>query len=251
VSPKSYTQELRIIKIFVMATTLVWASVAEAAFFILPPHLQLNFTTPAFPPIGHTWFCVQYPDDCKVHGIDFRRRKIRLTPQRLNELNAVNREVNHDITPEKTIGYGTTDWIIAPHSGDCKSYAITKRHQLLARGWPSRTLLLAEVTLPTGEDHLILVVRMADMDLVLDNLDPDVKMATLTYRRWVRIETPQNPKLWSGLQVRPAAASTQPLPSKRQGSMSALGQKRTLWLSIPMSAIHPKGDITDDAWDVR
>jgi predicted transglutaminase-like cysteine proteinase len=90
---------------------------------------------------------------------------------------------------------------IAPFAGDCKSYAITKRHRLLARGWPSRALLLAEVTLPTNEDHLILVVRTADVDLVLDNLDRDIKMATRTYHRWVRVETPQNPKLWMGVQA--------------------------------------------------
>jgi predicted transglutaminase-like cysteine proteinase len=114
-----------------------------------------------------------------VHGIDFRRQNIRLTPQRWSELNEIDREVNHAVIPEKTIGYGTTDWIIAPSSGDCKSYAITKRHQLLVRGWPSRALLLAEVSLPTGEDHLVLVVRMADIDLVLDNLQPSISRAPM------------------------------------------------------------------------
>jgi predicted transglutaminase-like cysteine proteinase len=66
-------------------------------------------------------------------------------------------------------------------------------------------LLLAEVTLPTGENHLILVVRMAGIDLVLDNLDPHIRMATDAYRRWIRIETSQNPKLWARVQVLPAA----------------------------------------------
>lgn len=190
----------------VITIGLVRAPGPAAALFVIPRHLELSFTTPALPPIGHTWFCVQYPDDCKVHAIDFRRRNIKLTPQRWNELKVINRQVNDDIAPRNTVGYGTTDWIIAPHSGDCKSYAITKRHQLLARGWPSRALLLAEVALPTGEDHLILVVRMADIDLVMDNLHPSIGLATMAYRRWVRIETPQNPKLWARVQVLPAAA---------------------------------------------
>ena len=41
----------------------------------------------ALPPIGHSRFCLRYPEDCKVHGIDFRRRNIALTPERRNELN--------------------------------------------------------------------------------------------------------------------------------------------------------------------
>jgi predicted transglutaminase-like cysteine proteinase len=189
-------------------TALIWFGTASsaAALVVVPRYLQLRLTTPVLPPIGHTWFCVQYPYDCKIHGIDFRRRNIRLTPQRWGELNIVNREVNHAIIPEKTIGYGTTDWIIAPYSGDCKSYAITKRHQLLARGWPSRALLLAEVTFPTGENHLILVVRMLGIDLVLDNLDPHITTATQAYSRWVRIEMPQDPNLWARVEVLPAAA---------------------------------------------
>jgi predicted transglutaminase-like cysteine proteinase len=192
----------------VMAVSWLGPGPSDAAVVVVPRYstLQVNLATPALPPIGHTWFCVQYPDDCTVHGLDFRRRNTRLTPQRWNELNVVNREVNHDILPKKTIGYGTTDWIIAPTSGDCKSYAITKRHELLARSWPSRALLLAEVLLPTGDDHLVLVVRVAGIDLVLDNLDSQIRMATDAYRRWVRIETPQNPKLWARVQVQPIAA---------------------------------------------
>jgi predicted transglutaminase-like cysteine proteinase len=41
---------------------------------------------------------------------------------------------------------------------------------LLARGWPSRSLLLSEVVIPTGEHHQLLVVRVKNGDLVLDNL---------------------------------------------------------------------------------
>jgi predicted transglutaminase-like cysteine proteinase len=92
--------------------------------------------------------------------------------------------------------------VIAPPAGDCKDYAITKRHKLLARGWPSRALLLAEVVVPSGEHHLILVVRLAESDVVLDNLTPNIRTVAMTYRRyqWVRIEMPQNPKFWARVQ---------------------------------------------------
>ena len=162
------------------------------------------------PPIGHSRFCLQYPDDCKVHGIDFRRRNIALTPERWDELNSLNRQVNRDIVAEVTPGDGATEeWLIAPPAGDCKDYAITKRHELLARGWPSRALLLSEVVVPSGEHHLILVVRTKDVDVVLDNLNANIRSVAMTYHQyqWVRIETPQNPKFWARVRT-PGAIHT-------------------------------------------
>jgi predicted transglutaminase-like cysteine proteinase len=50
-------------------------------------------------------------------------------------------------------------------------------------GWASGALLLAEVVLPSSEHHLIRVVRTAGADLVLDNLNHDIRMAPVTYRR--------------------------------------------------------------------
>ena len=121
----------------------------------------------ALPPIGASRFCLRYPGDCKVHGIDFRHRNITLTPERWNDLNVINRVVNRSISAEVTLGSGATEeWVIYPAAGDCKDYAITKRHELLTRGWPSRSLLLSEVELPSGEHHLLLVVRVKDADLV-------------------------------------------------------------------------------------
>jgi predicted transglutaminase-like cysteine proteinase len=194
--------------LIILAATLFWGSLSQAAFFSFPRELNLQLSkiglaAPVLPPIGHSRFCLKYPADCAVHGIDFRHRTIALTQQRWNELNSVNREVNRDIVPAMTAGDALTeDWVIAPPAGDCKDYAITKRHKLLARGWPSRALLLAEVVVPSGEHHLILVVRLAESDVVLDNLTPNIRTVAMTYRRyhWVRIEMPQNPKFWARVQ---------------------------------------------------
>ena len=164
----------------------------------------------ALPPIGHSRFCIRYPDDCNVHGIDFRRRNIALTAQRWSELNRINREVNRNILPEVTPGNGTTEkWAISPPTGDCKDYAITKRHELLARGWPSRSLLLAEVVLPSGEHHLLLVVRLKGANLVLDNRSDDMRLLTTSFDqyRWVRIQSPQNPRFWMRVQKQDAVHS--------------------------------------------
>ena len=77
----------------------------------------------ALPPIGHSRFCLPYPDACKVQGID-----IALTLERWNELNGVNRDVNRRIWAEVTPGNGAVEeWTISPPTGDCKDYAVTKR----------------------------------------------------------------------------------------------------------------------------
>jgi predicted transglutaminase-like cysteine proteinase len=108
--------------------------------------------------------------------------------------------VNTDIVATVTVGNGVTDeWLISPPAGDCKDYAITKRHELLARGWPSRALLLSEVVVPPGEHHLFLIVRVKDGDLVLDNLNDEIQLAASMHGRydWIRIQSPQNPKYWT------------------------------------------------------
>jgi predicted transglutaminase-like cysteine proteinase len=145
---------------------------------------------------------MQYPTDCEEQKEDFRRRKIALSAERWHELSFVNREVNQDITPEQKVGgILTARWLVSPRVGDCSDYAVTKRHMLLANGWPSRSLLLAEVVTNWGEHHLVLVVRLSDMDVVLDNLDANVWPATMTSYEWVRMESPHNPKFWSAVKA--------------------------------------------------
>jgi predicted transglutaminase-like cysteine proteinase len=195
----------RVMILIAAFAAVVWSSVSEATFFGLPRALrhqfsQVVFDAPALPPLGHTRFCLHYPDECKVRGIDFRRRNIRLTLARWEELNVVNRQVNNSIIPRVSPVSGTFDeWHIAPVAGDCKAYALTKRHELLARGWPSRALLLSEVIVPDGQHHLVLVVRTKETDLVLDNLNPNVRPVSATHRQyqWIRVEMPQNPKFWA------------------------------------------------------
>jgi predicted transglutaminase-like cysteine proteinase len=198
-----------------LAVAIIWSSASEAAFFGFPRALRYQFSqlileTPALPPFGHTRFCLRYPDECRVRGVDFRKRKIGLTLARWGELNAVNRQINSNIISHVTATGGTFDeWLISPVAGDCKAYALTKRHELLARGWPSRALLLSEVIVPDGQHHLVLVVRTKETDLVLDNLNPNVRPVSATYRQyqWVRIEMPQNPKFWARVRT-PAAVRT-------------------------------------------
>jgi len=44
--------------------------------------------------------------------------------------------------------------------------------------------------------------RMQDVDLVLDNLNANIRPVSLTPYRWVRVESPSNPKYWSTVSAR-------------------------------------------------
>lgn len=76
--------------------------------------------------------------------------------------------------------------------GACHDYAITKRAELLARGWPASRLLLAEVAYDATEDHLILV---AD-GMVLDNLRSEIVAFADCGYRLVRMQSAANPDYW-------------------------------------------------------
>jgi len=179
---------------------LTMGVVSTASAFLVAPTATFDFwAAPALPPIGHSQFCLSYPNDCAVRRNDFRRRNIVLTSERWNELNRINRQINEAIIPKPT-----DLWLIAPPTGDCKAYALTKRHELLRQGWPSRSLLLSEVALLSGEHHLILVVRVKGADLILDNLNDEIRLATMTAGeyQWLKIQELQNPRFWSTVRVR-------------------------------------------------
>ncbi len=160
------------------------------------------FNTPVLAPTAFIDFCSRYPEDCKVQANDFDQAPVPLTQVRLAELSKINREVNNSIKPQENLGGVLAEtWLVAPSHGDCNDYAVTKRHVLLARGWPSRSLLLAEVVLYSGEHHLVLIVRTRDGDLVLDNLSMDIRPASQSKYRWVRAQKETNPRFWSTIKV--------------------------------------------------
>jgi predicted transglutaminase-like cysteine proteinase len=160
--------------------------------------VRIGFNGAALPPMAYSRFCVQYPSECKIQKIVFRGGAIKLSVERRAELVKVNAEVNNSIAPEpNTQGLAAEKWLISPKSGECHDYAVTKRHDLVARGWPARSLLLAEVITSSGEHHLVLVVRTSEGDLVADNLNPNIRNWSKTHYEWVRIQSPENPTFWS------------------------------------------------------
>jgi predicted transglutaminase-like cysteine proteinase len=178
---------------------------ADAAFVGMPNMLgqalkRISFSNYTLAPMAFTRFCLRYEDQCKPQQIVFRGGPVHLTEDRWEDLKQVNQTVNTAIIPEpNTEGLAGEKWVINPSSGDCNDYAVSKRFELLKRGWPARALLLSEVKTTWGEGHLILVVRTSAGDLVLDNLTPQIRPWTHAPYRWVRMQTPKNPNFWASL----------------------------------------------------
>lgn len=145
-------------------------------------------------PFAHVVFCVHQPADCSAsNGPD----AIDLTSDKRRELVSVNSEINHDILPVNDSGNDT--WSLAPREGDCEDFAITKRHALIAHGWPASALRLAVAHTAWGEGHLVLVVRTNKGDLVLDNLTGAVRNWRKTGLQWDMIQASNDPRIWHKL----------------------------------------------------
>lgn len=160
---------------------------------------------PFLAPLGFTRFCFAYRDQCRVSNPIFRPKRMAVVEASLKELDEVNRAVNRAIRPRADApGLLNDIWSIAPPAGDCDDYAVTKRAELLKRGWSSRRLLLAQAIAPNGEDHLVLVVRTRLGDYVLDNLSQHVLPAAQANLRWVGLQSARNPHIWQRASLRAA-----------------------------------------------
>jgi predicted transglutaminase-like cysteine proteinase len=110
-------------------------------------------------------------------------------PSKVAWLDIVNRMVNHGIDPM----HGTPDvsdpWRIWPRVGWCHDYAVTKRVELLLRGYSASELLLCECLGPDGQHHVVLLVGGVALDNLTDQLLP-------MHYPVVRQQTAENPDLW-------------------------------------------------------
>lgn len=143
-------------------------------------------------PLAFVKFCMGHDRECEA--------TLSANPDRefsLSELEAVNRRVNDAIAPRrKPTDPLSTSWSLEPSSGDCNDYAVTKRSRLIAAGWPSEKLRLAVVVTPAGQGHLVLVVRMPQGDMVLDNLSERVRPWQASGYDWVSMQSGENPRFW-------------------------------------------------------
>jgi predicted transglutaminase-like cysteine proteinase len=159
------------------------------------------------PPYGFVKFCEREPDECRQGAPEEQR--FSAGPDRLSELDAVNRTVNHEIEPATDLEvYGQTEyWAIPTTRGDCEDYALLKRKRLIARGWPISSLLMTVVRDERGEGHAVLTARTVQGDFILDNKVDEVKVWYRTPYEYVMRQSYLNTRIWMSLDPREANSS--------------------------------------------
>ena len=174
------------------ASTPAAAQTAKAA----PTKLAMTVGKTAPAPRAFYSFCEQNPQDCAPQG-DVASFKI--TPERLDELDAVNREVNgaiRQITDQDHFGVSDVWGFPDDGAGDCEDFALLKRRKLMDLGWPSSRLLMSAVLDNHGEGHAVLVAVTDKGDLVLDNKRDDIRSWTATGYFFLTRQSQLTPEKW-------------------------------------------------------
>jgi len=151
-------------------------------------------------PIGHHEFCQIHVEDCSVHSVS--RVRVKLDDTRWRELTGVNTGVNTGIRPatdEELFGRPEV-WAYPETSGDCEDFVLLKRRKLMEKGWPAAALLITVVRQTNGDGHAVLTVTTDRGDLVLDNLDPQIRVWSETSYRYLKRQSEYDSGAWMAIE---------------------------------------------------
>ena len=176
------------------------------------PYMRVFAVTQA--PYGYVQFCERAPEECRQGPPEEQR--FSATPERLSELDALNRAVNREIAPATDMEiYGVAEyWTIPTTRGDCEDYALLKRKRLMARGWPASSLLMTVVRDEKGEGHAVLTARTVQGDFILDNKVDEVKSWNRIRYEYIMRQSYLNTMIWMSLDPR-EGLSSQPIAGVR------------------------------------
>lgn len=108
------------------------------------------------------------------------------TAQVLKDLKKVQADINSRVTyrTDSELYHKEEFWEIADNAGDCEDFALRKRQELIALGYPANELRLAICLDETGAGHAVLTVdlaatpKQAAVTYVLDNRYPELRRAS-------------------------------------------------------------------------
>jgi predicted transglutaminase-like cysteine proteinase len=147
-------------------------------------------------PIGHHDFCLRYSAECSIRSA--KEARMKLTPERWNQLVVVNNDVNTTVKPatDEEV-YGRQEyWAYPSGRGDCEDLVLLKRRLLEEKGWPVGSLLITVVRQTNGDGHAVLTVLTDRGDLVLDNLSPHVLVWSETGYQYVKRQSEFDTGAW-------------------------------------------------------
>lgn len=178
-----------------LVAALICTAAAPAMAFQYPKYLKISQTIAA--PIAAQNLCQTYVWACsKSVG------SAAITHADLETLAQVNRRVNHGIREVSDLSqFRTNDVWTLPTSagGDCEDFALLKKQELIARGLPAQSLLIATVLDRNRRGHAVLIARTERGDLVLDNVTGKIRNWARTGYIFLRMQNPNAPERWVSL----------------------------------------------------
>ena len=159
---------------------------------------QASATQVVAPPAGFVSFCMHNLSWCMPNTRG--PAKLVLDQKTFSRLEAVNLEINHEITYElDPQHFGVANvWSLAAvgGAGDCKDYALAKQRMLIDEGIPARALRIAIARTEQDELHAVLTVDTDRGDFVLDNRTPEIKRMPDTEYTWIMLQSASDPLRW-------------------------------------------------------
>lgn len=147
-------------------------------------------------PIGARQFCTERPEECAP--IDATPTRVALTAALRADLIEVNQTLNEQVVAVTDADHYQKRefWTYPDGFGDCEDFALAKRRELLHRGWPATSLLMAMVRQRNGEAHAVLIAVTDNGDFVLDNLVADIVGWDETSYKFIKMQTPATMNDW-------------------------------------------------------
>lgn len=161
-------------------------------------------------PLGHYEFCSNHPGECGP--LDWTS-PIVLTDGLMATIDAVNREVNHQVRSATDLElYGVEErWVYPTDAGDVEDAALLKRRKLAQEGIPLSDLLLVVALTNEGEGTAVLAVTTTGGDYILDQATDEVKLWRDVPYTFLKRQTHKHAGRWEKVQDERATA-TEPSP---------------------------------------
>jgi predicted transglutaminase-like cysteine proteinase len=204
-------------------------------------------------PYGHVEFCMRNPAQCRSNAQNARTARLSRGSWRM--LQQVNFKVNANIRPQSDKSYrGKVDhWSASGNVGDCEDYALTKRKELIKRGWAPGSVLIATVRDRRNRPHAVLVAHTNRGDFVLDNQTGRIKAWNKTGYKWLKRQSRSNPKKWVSLSgtkgtAIPRAARTLAKPGAR---IPRSQKARTAYLLAKLKKMRARKQASKRQWHAK
>ncbi|NTJ42612.1 transglutaminase-like cysteine peptidase [Agrobacterium larrymoorei] len=184
-------------------SVLAFALLGAASFGAFSFAGELPATRSIASPEGFSSACQRYGWLCSSKG----GSKIS-DENALALIKNVNRKMNSSIRPvEDRVVYGRASYWALPKDGrgDCEDYAIAKTKALLDAGFPANRMSISVVLDRAGNNHAVLLVKIADGEYVLDNLTNSIRSWETTGYTYLARQKYENKAAWEVVLAGPRA----------------------------------------------